>query len=275
MRPVEARTDRDGHLLVARPARGPIQVFRCKDGKAIFDGGPQTSGAKDFAVGGSVVAVTLASGGLRWWDLDGNRGFELGWPMGMALSGGGTWLGVITPRGMVKILDPRSGKEAVPSPEPLADVPVRLLSFVNRQPVLMVLDEEGVLGHYDLTKSVNTGTPAVGTDVLTINVDVDRIWGITGGQYCALRLPEEDSCTILWVDVHAQEVVHEVTDLAPNAWVDAESGTIIEPSRSSAILERSMSGAERRVIRALPEGEWIVFGPRGILDASSGAAGAI
>jgi hypothetical protein len=275
MRPVEARTDRDGHLLVARPARGPIQVFRCKDGKAIFDGGPQTSGAKDFAVGGSVVAVTLASGGLRWWDLDGNRGFELGWPMGMALSGGGTWLGVITPRGMVKILDPRSGKEAVPSPEPLADVPVRLLSFVNRQPVLMVLDEEGVLGHYDLTKSVNTGTPAVGTDVLTINVDVDRIWGITGGQYCALRLPEEDTCTILWVDVHAQEVVHEVTDLAPNAWVDAESGTIIEPSRSSAILERSMSGAERRVIRALPEGEWIVFGPRGILDASSGAAGAI
>jgi hypothetical protein len=111
--------------------------------------------------------------------------------------------------------------------------------------------------------------------VLTINVNVDRIWGITGGQYCALRLPEEQSSTILWVDVHAQEVVQEITGLPPNAWVDPETGSVLEPTRSSAILERSMSGAERRVIRALPEGEWIVFGPRGILEASKGAAGAI
>jgi len=275
MKAIEARVDRDGRLLLARPARGAVQVYRCEDGTAIFDGGPETSGAKDMAVGGSVVAVALASGGIRWWDLDANRGFELQWPQGMALSGGGTWLGVVTPKGMVKVLDPRTGKEALPAPEPLADVPVRLLSFVNRHSSLMVLDEEGVLGHYDLSNSVETGIPATGRDVLTINVTVDRIWGITGGQYCALRLPEEQACAILWVDVHAQEVVQEVTGLAPNTWVDPDTGTLMEPTRSSAILERSMSGAERRVIRALPEGEWIVFGPRGILEASPGAAGAI
>jgi hypothetical protein len=275
MKPIDVRIDRDGRFLIARPARGPIQVYRCKDGSAIFDGGPETSGAKDMAVGGAVVAVALAAGGIRWWDLDGNRGFELHWPTGMALSGGGTWLGVITPKGMVKILDPKTGKAALPAPEPLADVPIRLMSFVNRHASMVVLDEEGVLGHYDLTKSVESGTPAEGRDVLTINVNVDRIWGITGGQYCALRLPEEQSCTILWVDVHAQEVAQEITGLPPNAWVDPETGSVLEPTRSSAILERSMSGAEQRVIRALPEGEWIVFGPRGILEASTGAAGAI
>lgn len=275
MKPIETRIDRDGRLLIARPARGPVQVYRCQDGTAIFDGGPETSGAQDMAVGGNVVAVALASGGMRWWDLDGNRGFELHWPKSMALSGGGTWLGVVTPKGQVKILDPRTGKEALPGPEPLADVPVRLLSFVNRHASLMVLDEEGVLGHYDLAQSVESGIAARGRDVLTINVEVDRIWGISGGQYCALRLPEPESSTILWVDVHAQEVAQEITGLAPNAWVDPETGTLLEPTRSSAILERSMGGAERRVIRALPEGEWIVFGPRGILEASPGAAGAI
>jgi len=275
MNAVDMRMNRDGSLLVARPARGPIQVFRTRDGSAIFDGGPQTSGARDIAVGGSVVAVALASSGIRWWDLSGNRGFELNWPKAMALSGGGTWLGVVTPRGAVKILDPRTGKEAIVDPTPLAEVPVKNLAFFNRQAALVVLDEEGVLGHYDLGRSVESVASAQGRDVLTINVEVDRIWGVTGGQYCALRLPEENSCTILWVDVHAQEVVQEVTGLSSNAWVDVENGTILEPARSSAILERNMSGAERRVIRSLPEGEWIVFGPRGILEASPGAAGAI
>jgi hypothetical protein len=40
-------------------------------------------------------------------------------------------------------------------------------------------------------------------------------------------------------------------------------------------LERNMNGEEHRVFRSLPEGEWIVFGSRGILEASPGAAGAI
>jgi hypothetical protein len=275
MSPVTCRVDRDGRLMLARPARGPVQVFRCTDGNAIFDGGPETHGATDMAVGGDIVAVTLAGGGLRWWDLAGNRGFELHWPKGMALSGGGTWLGVITPKGMVKILDPTTGTEALPSPQPLADIPVQLLSFVNRSASLMILDQDGVLGHYDLGPSVESNTAATGRDVLTINVEVDRIWGISGGQYCALRLPEGASSTILWVDIHAQEVVQEVTGLCPDVWVDPDSGVLLEPGRSSAILERSMNGGELRVFRSLPEGEWIVFGSRGILEASPGAAGAI
>ena len=158
---------------------------------------------------------------------------------------------------------------------PLADVPVKTLAFVNRRPDLLVMDEEGVLGHYDLGDALRQGRPGEGRDIITINVEVDKLWGITGGQYCAMRLPEGDRCTILWVDVHACEVVAEVTDLSANAWVDAEHGLILEPGRSAALVEREMNGKERRILRALPDGQWISFGWRGILDASQGAGGAI
>jgi hypothetical protein len=275
IRGAELRVDRDGELLLARPSRGPMQVFKCKDGSPVFDGGPETSSAVDMAVGGSVVAVMLKSGGCRWWDLASRRGFELHWPRAMALTGGGTWLAVVTPKGVIKVLDPATGEEAVQPPVPLAEVPVRHMSFINRQPDLLVIDQDGVVGHYDLGKSVTRKQPAHGRDVITINVEVDRIWGITGGQYCAVRLPEEDGSTILWIDIHACEVVQEVTGLQANAWVDSESGLILETARSSAILERTMSGKEHRVLRALPDGEWIVFGGRGILEASENAANAM
>jgi len=273
--PREVHVDRDGRLAVILPERGPVQVFDCKTGRRVFDGGPASSGAVAVGVGGNVVAVQLKRGGLRWWDLAQNKGFELEWPKTMALSNGGTWLGVVTPRGAVKVLDPATGRDAVPSPTPLADVPIRLLGFVNRRPDLLVMDEEGVLGHYDLGDALRQGRPAEGRDVITINVPVDRLWGITGGQYCALRLPEEDRCTILWVDIQSCEVAHEVPDLDPRAWVDAEHGLILEPGRSAALVEREMNGQERRILRALPDGEWMAFGWRGILDASSGAGGAI
>ena len=268
----QVHVDRDGRLLVAQPRRGPIQVYNCQSGRKVFDGGPETSGAPNVGVGRAVVAVQLRGGGCRWWDLENNRGFELKWPQVMALSGGGTWLGVVTPRGYVHILDPMTGKDAIPPPEPLADFPVKQLAFVNRRPDLLILDEEGVLGHYDLADSVRSGKPATGRDVITINVEVDRIWGITGGQYCAMRLPEGESCSILWVDIHANEVVHEITGLDRYAWVDAENGLILEPARASAMLEREMDGKARRVLRALPDGEWISFGWRGIIEASERAA---
>ena len=146
------------------------------------------------------------------------------------------------------------------------------MAFVNRRPDLLILDEDGVLGHYDLADSVRTRRPAEGRDVITINVPVDRIWGITGGQYCAMRLPEGPQSSLLWVDIHAGEVVHEVTGLDANAWVDAENGLILEPARSSALLEREMDGSERRVLRALPDDEWLSFGWRGIIEASEHAA---
>ncbi|NOY26988.1 MAG: WD40 repeat domain-containing protein [Oligoflexia bacterium] len=271
----EVYVDRDGRLAVVVPKRGPLQVFDCNRGTRVFDGGPETSGCVAVGVGGNVVAVQLKRGGLRWWELAQNKGYELTWPIAMALSNGGTWLGVVTPRGAVKVLDPKTGRDAVPAPIPLADVPVRNLAFVNRRPDLLVMDEEGVLGHYDLGDALRQGHSAEGRDVLTINVPVDKMWGITGGQYCALRLPEGDHCTLLWVDIHACEVVAEVVDLSPNTWVDPEHGLILEPGRSSALIEREMNGKERRILRALPDGEWISFGWRGILDASQGASGAI
>jgi hypothetical protein len=175
--------------------------------------------------------------------------------------------------GYVHILDSRTGRDALPPPEPLADCPIKQLTFVNRRPELLVLDEEGVLGHYDLAESARGGGAAVGRDVITINVPVDRIWGISGGRYCAMRLPDQDTATILWVDIQASEVIHEVTGLAQNVWVDADNGLIIEPGRSSAILEREMDGSERRVLRTLPDDQWISFGDRGIIEASAQAAG--
>ncbi|MDP6935348.1 MAG: WD40 repeat domain-containing protein, partial [Myxococcota bacterium] len=205
--------DRDGLLAVTLPGRGPVRVFNSRTGEEVANLGPETSGAKDVGVGGTVVSVLLASGGVRWWDLSSGRAFELKWPRGMALSGGGTWLGVLTPKGAVKVLDPATGKDAVLPPRIVEDVAVRLLSFVNRRPDLLVLDDDGVLAHYDLGASLRDNEPAQGRDVVTINVEVDRIWGITGGQTCALRLPEGDSCTIVMVDVHACEVVHETTGL--------------------------------------------------------------
>ncbi|MFT4977552.1 MAG: hypothetical protein ACI8S6_003457, partial [Myxococcota bacterium] len=269
----EVHVDRDGRLLVAVPARAPIQVYNCQSGKRVFDGGPETIDAVSVGVGGTVIAAQLRGGGVRWWELERNRGYELKWPEAMALSNGGTWLGVVTPRGYVHVLDPKTGRDALPPPEPLADCPIRQLAFVNRRPDLLVLDAEGVLGHYDLAASARGGEAAIGRDVITINVPVDRIWGITGGRYCAMRLPDGDRATILWVDIHASEVVHEVTGLAANTWIDAENGLILEPARSSALLEREMDGTERRVLRSLPDDQWLSFGSRGIIEASPAAAG--
>jgi len=269
----ELHVDRDGALAVVLPKRGPIEVFNFNTGKKVFSGGPETSGATHTAVGGSVVATQLKSGGCRWWDLNKNRGFELNWPRAMALSNGGTWLGVVTPKGAVKILDPSTGNEAMKALMSLADVPIKQLAFVNRRPDLLVLDEDGVLGHYDLGRSIRKNARAEGRDVLTINVAVDKIWGITGGQFCALRIQDGEESAIIWVDIHACEVVQDVTGLHPDAWVDAENGLILEPARSAAILEREKDGRERQVFRALPDREWISYGWRGIQEASPGAVG--
>lgn len=271
----EVHVDRDGRHVVAVPVRGAMAVYDLASGQKVFDGGPETSGTPAVGVGGNIVAAQLASGGVRWWDMARNRALELRWPVGMTLSHGGTWLAVITPRGAIKVIDPATGKEAIPDPVPSAEVPARLLSFVNRRPDLLVVDAENILAHYDLAVSVRENRPCEARDVLQFNSAPDRIWGITGGQYAALRLPDGDACSIVFVDVHAQAVVSQVAGLHPGAWVDAEQGFILEPARSAALLERDMEGNERRVLRALPDGQWVCFGKRGILDASEGAGGAL
>jgi len=77
----------------------------------------------------------------------------------------------------------------------------------------------------------------------------------------------------VYADLKKGEVVSEITSLVPYAWVDPETGNVIQPGFGGAILEMDMYGEEVRVLRALPEGQWIAFGPRGILDASDGATG--
>lgn len=266
---VEVKIDRDGRLLLALPGDGAgVQVFEAKSGRHLFDAGPETADTPKMEVGGTVVATMLSRGGLRWYDLKANNVFELPWVQNFALSGGGTWLGVTTPKGAVRVLDPATGKDAIPAPEPLADVPIRLLSFVNRRPDMLVLDDEGVLSTYDLAVSVKENRPAKGRDVLDFNVAVDRLWGITGGRYAAIRFQEyeQGTATVLTVDLEKGEVVAEVPNLLPYVWVDPESGAILQPARGGAIVELDMYGREQRVYRTLPETRWICFGPHGVID---------
>lgn len=270
---VEVRIDRDGRIITGVPGNGAgIHVYDARTGRFLFEAEEDTADTVKMEVGGTIVATAIHGGGIRWYDLQNNNVLELPWVTNFALSGSGTWLGAITPKGQVRVIDPQTGEDAIPEPEPLADVPVSLISFVNRRPDLLVMDEEGVLGLYDLTESVTKGTRAVGRDVLDFNVSVDRLWGITGGEYAAIRIQEEDeTATIVYADLKKGEVVSEIRSLVPYAWVDPETGNIIQPGFGGAILELDMHGNEIRVLRALPEGHWIAFGPKGILDASEGA----
>ncbi len=272
---VETKIDRDGRLLCGLPdddTKG-VQVFEARTGRFLFDAGPETANTTKMELGGPIFATMLRDGGMRWYDLKNNAIFELPWVQGFSLSGGGTWIGAITPKGQVRVLDPATGKDAIPAPEPMADVPIKLVSFVNRRPDMLVMDDEGVLSVYDLAPSVTENRPAQGEDILDLNVAVDRLWGITGGRYAAVRFQEyeTDTATVIFVDLERCEVVSEVPNLLPYAWVDPESGSILQPARGAAILEMNMYGEEQRVYRALPEMEWICFGPDGVLDASEGA----
>ncbi len=269
-----ALIDRDGRLIVLTQEDSPVTVYSALDGRRVFEAGPDTVGTSQVLLGGSVVALRLPNGGARWWDLASNLALELSWPTAVALSGSGTWMAVVTPRGAARILDPSTGHDALPVPVPLADVPIARLAFMNRQPGLLVLDQDGVLGHYDLSESARKGTPARGRDILTFNEPVDALWGPSLGQ-AVLRLPEGDRCTLLVVDIETAQVTAEITDLHPATSVDLETGTILEPVKAGALLERDLSGTEQRVLRSLSGKEWLSFEARGILGASDGAAGAI
>ncbi len=265
----EAHVDREGQFIAVLPERGSLLVFETRKGTRVFDAGPETVGSPSVGIGGSVVASMLPSGGCRWWNMSQNRAFELRWPQAMTLSHGGTWLGVVTPRGAVKIIDPNSGKDALTDPQLAQDAQARLLSFVSRAPHLLVLDADNILLFLDLQHSAHNGRPAVARDVIQFGSPPDRIWGITGGQYAAVRLPEAGGCAMVFVDLARSEVVSEVAGLHPSAWIDAEQALILEPARSGALLERDMNGVERRVLRVLPGGEWLSFGSGGVYDGSA------
>ncbi len=271
--------DREGKRLALLPRERRLRVLDLATGKTLFKAGSGSVGAASIALGGPVVAAVLRGGGLRWWHIDADRAYELAWPQGMALSGSGTWMAVVTPQGEVRVLDPETSEDALDPPHPLAEVPIHSLAFVNRRPELLVLDTEMVLGHYDLGESLRYGEPAEGSDVLDFgDVRIDRLWGVSNraGALAVLRLKERDgSATVLTVDVSEQDVVFEAKGLHPDVVVEPESGHLLEPARSGAILERKPDGRELRVYRCLPGEEWVCFGARGFEEKSDGAAGVL
>ncbi len=280
----EVHVDRDGSWVVAALAGGPLTVLEAASGRVLFDGGPETIECRDLAVGGSVVACLLRDGGVRWWDLAANTALELRWPAAMALSHGGTWLAALTPRGAIKLVDPRTGRDGLAElVVPEGVVPQRL-AFVNRRPDLLSMDSDRVLTHYDLTNAggVSGGSPwasrggslpqVQGRDVLQFGAVPDRLWGLTGGRHAALRIPDGDHATIMVVDLQTPGVLHAHAGLDRGVQVDVEGGRILTPARGAALLEREPDGTERRVLRALGRTEWVAYGARGILDASPGAA---
>ena len=76
--------DRDGQIACLVPRRGPVSVVELSSGDEIFNAGVPSEGAPEVALGGTVLAVRLKSGGLRWWNLAYGKGF--------ALDGHGLWL---------------------------------------------------------------------------------------------------------------------------------------------------------------------------------------
>lgn len=269
----EVQVDRDGRYLLALGETGSLAVHDTRTGARLLDGGKAVPGG--VAVGGRVVAALRPHGGAQWWDLARNQTWSLDWPTALGLSHGGTWLAVVNPEGRVRVLDPANARAVVPDPIPAGEGGVRLLSFVNRRPDLLVVDEEHILSHYDLEQSFRNNVPSTPRDVLQFGSPPDRVWGITGGKLAAIRLPEGATCTILVVDLAAQSVIYEVVGLHPAAWVDAESGNILEPGRGAALLEREIDGTEKRVLRALPADQWIAFSRRGVHDASEGVSPAL
>ncbi len=267
----ELAVDRDGRLVASIPYEGPVRIIDTAKAQVVFDGGPSTYGAQQVDVGGPVVAVRLASGGVRWWHLGKNQAYDLAWPQAMTLSGSGVWMGVVTPRGAVRVLDPGTGKDAVLPPRPLAEPAVKLVAFINRRADMLVLDEDGVLGHYDLASSIRDNEPAEGRDIIDFDVEVDAIWGITGARSCAVRMPEGDKCSIVMVDLQTSEVTTHLPGLHPRTVVCEETGAILEPSRASAVLIHSAKGREHSVLRALTDDQWIAFNQNGIIEASERA----
>ncbi|MBT3222964.1 MAG: WD40 repeat domain-containing protein, partial [Proteobacteria bacterium] len=96
---IEVRVDRDGRLLAGLPDDGSgVKIFQAHTGRFLFDAGPETADTPKMEVGGHVFACMLANGGLRWFDIKNNKTLELPWVQGFSLSGGGTWIGAITPK---------------------------------------------------------------------------------------------------------------------------------------------------------------------------------
>jgi hypothetical protein len=271
--PRAARVNRDGTLMVLHPAGRPIEVYESRSGKRIMEGPPQSSDCSHIEIGGSTVCVNMPTGGCMWWNLAAGTAFQLPWPQSFCLSNGGDLLAMVTPKGRIQVLNSATGKSAMPSPKPVANSMVKTVAFINRSPMLLALDRENVLTVYDLAPSVKDGSAANGRDIIQIEADPDKLWGVTLGtlRLAVLRIQNGETSTLLWVPIDEETEPWTVEGLHPEVWVEPNEGTILEPARSAAILERTPYGEEAIVIRSLPDEQWISFGPRGVLHTSEQA----
>ena len=214
-KPTEAHIDRDGSLLVTAYGDAPIQVHSTT-GKPLFDGG-ETRAAKHALVGGEVVAVQLARGGIATVASSPKPRILLH----LADHHGSIWKWngcVVTPSGTVRILNLKM--EDADTTRTHCRWAVQHLAFINRSPELLVFDEDGVLAHYDLTDSVQKGTAAQGRDILSINVPVDRVWDYW--QPCSITPSQWRAVFPTLIDLHTAEVTAQVQSLHRDVEVDVE-----------------------------------------------------
>ena len=208
--------------------------------------------------------------GIKWWNIQRSSAFELPWPREVAISNGGDMLAAITPKGRIRLLHTRDGAEAVPSPNLPPSAQVKRIAFVNKQPMLLTLDTENVVSIFNLRTSIETGERATGEDLLQINSDIAEMWGISVNKriYAVLQTYEEDSTMLIFIPKDLNEEPWTVENLHPYSTLDPATGNLLEPIKSCGMLERDMYGNEIKVLRSMPDGDWLSFTKQGILYRS-------
>jgi hypothetical protein len=235
-------------------------VADARAGRLLFTGPPDTVGAPDAFVGGGFAVVRRRTGGIRWWDLVRNQELQLDWPGPAALSGSGTWLAVVTPKGALRVLDPRTGEEALTAPISPRGAPISVVGFAARRPELLAVDAEGWLIRWNLAEAARHATVAQGEALLTVPAGVSRLQATSAGDVAVL---EYDDC-IVRVDLAARTQRRIDVALTRAGSVDPERGHLLVPARGAALLELDADGTERALMRALPFGGFVCFDENGV-----------
>ena len=137
--------------------------------------------------------------------------------------------------------------------------------------MLLTLDTENVISIFNLRTSIETGERANGEDLLQINSDIAEMWGISVNKriYAVLQTYEEDSTMLIFIPKDLNEEPWTVENLHPYSTIDPATGNILERVKSCAIVERNMYGNEIKILRSMPDGNWISFSDSGVLYRSS------
>ncbi len=279
----DTKISRNGRFLVISYHNAPVQVFQMHNQKLILQGPAETNNAKNVLISPKTIAIELENGGCYWWNFksSSSQGMQIQWARNITITGGGNWLGVVTPEGRIQVIDTITGKKVIPDPKPTAQAEIAKLSFVNKSSILLTVDAEGYLISYDLSESGDEG--ATGNDIIQINCDIDDIWGIVGGQIVVLKLLDDEGTKFLYLDITESQPPKIVTNIDVSATIDPETGHILCPAKCGAMIEKrmiEMEGTYQRlladpkehlVLRNLPNNEWIAYQETSILGISQGA----